>query len=62
MRDDSPDSQPELTKSHLRTLRKDVDAGIEQIKAGKVSPFDEVASARIKANGRKLMRNLPRLF
>ena len=30
-------------------------AGADQVRAGKVAPFDEAAAARIKARGRKLL-------
>jgi len=38
----------------LRLLQQLID-GTDQIRAGKVTPFDESAAARIKAQGRKLL-------
>ena len=39
-------------------LRAEVADGIKQVKAGKLSPFDEAAVARIKSRGRKLLRQM----
>ena len=40
--------------SSFGELRDEIAAGVQQLQAGKVSPYDEAAVARIKAKGRKL--------
>ena len=36
-------------------LRDEVLAGVREVRAGKVTPFDDAAVGRIKARGRKLL-------
>lgn len=47
-------SPAEAVAEGLRLLQQLLD-GTEQIRAGRVTPFDETAAARIKAQGRKLL-------
>jgi len=47
-------SPAEAVTEGLRLLQQ-LMAGIRQVRAGKVAPFDEAAAARIKARGRKLL-------
>ena len=47
-------SPAEAVAEGLRLLQQLL-AGTDQIRAGKVVPFDEAAAARIKAQGRKLL-------
>jgi hypothetical protein len=45
----------EIPTESAAALREDVQAGAEQVRAGKTSPFDDAAVARIKAQGKKLL-------
>jgi Arc/MetJ-type ribon-helix-helix transcriptional regulator len=47
-------SPAEAVAEGLHLLQQLV-AGVNQVRAGKVAPFDESAAARIKARGRKLL-------
>ena len=47
-------SPAEAVAEGLRLLQQLID-GAEQIRAGRVTPFDETAAARIKAQGRRLL-------
>ena len=47
-------SAAEAVAEGLRLLQQLL-AGVEQVRAGKVTPFDEAAVVRIKARGRKLL-------
>ena len=47
-------SPAEAVTEGLRLLQELL-AGISQVKARQVSPFDEAAASRIKARGRKLL-------
>ena len=47
-------SPSEAVTEGLRLLQQLL-AGVNQVRAGKVSPFDEAAATRIKARGRKLL-------
>jgi len=47
-------SPAEAVTEGLRLLQE-LMAGISQVKARQVSPFDEAAASRIKARGRKLL-------
>ena len=47
-------SPVEAVAEGLRLLQQLLD-GADQIRAGKVTPFDEAAASRIKAQGRKLL-------
>ena len=48
-------SSPSAAVSEGLRLLQELLAGVNQVRARKVSPFDEAASARIKARGRKLL-------
>ena len=37
-------------------LRSEIGEGIKQVKARKLSPFDELAVTRIKSRGRRILR------
>jgi len=47
-------SPSEAVTEGLRLLQQLL-AGVKQVRAGKVSPFDEATATRIKARGRKLL-------
>jgi Arc/MetJ-type ribon-helix-helix transcriptional regulator len=47
-------SPAEAVTDGLRLLQE-LMAGISQVKARRVSPFDEAAATRVKARGRKLL-------
>jgi putative addiction module CopG family antidote len=39
----------------LRQLRKDINEGVEQARAGRSAPFDAAAIGRVRAQGRRLL-------
>ncbi len=52
---DKSDDSPAKADSDMIALREQVSAGVQQVQAGKVVPFDDTAVMRIKARGRKLL-------
>ena len=45
----------ELHQNRLAELRRDIAIGVDQADRGQVQPFNEEATARVKARGRKRM-------